>query len=348
MSGLAVRVLVVDDSAVSRKAVREILVARGAFDVVGFARDGLDALEKIVTLAPDVVTLDLVMPSLDGVGVLEALKQLPRPPEVVVVSMADEDSELGVAALSAGAFDIVKKPKTLLSERFYELAEELCLKVLAAAERRRATPVPMLEPALAELPVEPPHVAHGTRLLVIGASTGGPHALSRLLPALPGDFPVPIAVVLHMPEGYTGPFARRLNDECALEVLEAESGMAFRPGRVIVARAGMHLGFATRGSELVAELRALPLETPHRPAVDVLFESAAQELGGGVLAVVLTGMGQDGLAGGRTLRAAGGRILTEAEASCVVYGMPRSIVEAGLSNGQASIEGMAALIQRNL
>src|SRR6186713_3258329 len=194
MTQSRIRVLVVDDSAVARKFVRDILAAREDVEVVAIARDGLDALERIAELEPDVVTLDLVMPNLDGVGVLEALKARPRRPEVVVVSMAGEDSELGVAALAAGAFDVVKKPTALPTARFFELAGELCDKVLAAGRRRSRPAEPSAPPA-----AEPTFRATGTaRLVVIGASTGGPPALARLLSALPADFPVPIAIVVHM------------------------------------------------------------------------------------------------------------------------------------------------------
>jgi two-component system chemotaxis response regulator CheB len=343
-----VRIVVVDDSAVARKFVRDILAARDNFEVVAIARDGLDALERIAELEPDVVTLDLVMPNLDGVGVLEALKGRPNSPEVVVVSMSGDDSELGIAALAAGAFEVVKKPTALPTQRFFELAGELCDKVLAAAHRRARSTVKASD----EVPLSPPRVARApstVKLVVVGASTGGPQALTQLFRALPGDFPVPIAVVLHMPEGYTEAFARRLDADCALRVSEASEGLLLAPGAIVVARAGMHLSLVSPAErELVAVLGVTPLDTPHRPSVDVLFESAARVAGAGVLGVVLTGMGSDGLAGSRAIRAAGGQVLTESERSCVVYGMPRSVFEAGLSSGQATIERMATLIQGSL
>jgi two-component system chemotaxis response regulator CheB len=346
MAERPIRVLVVDDSAVARKFLRDILSAREEFEVVAIARDGLDALERINELAPDVVTLDLVMPNLDGIGVLQALKDLPQRPQVVVVSMAGEDSELGVAALAAGAFEVVQKPTALPTERFFELSGELCAKVEAAG-RRKVRPLPVAPTV--NLPLPPSRRTGTIRMVVIGASTGGPQALTQLLGALPADFSVPIAVVLHMPEGYTEAFARRLDADCALSVSEASEGLALRPGAVVVARAGIHLALAAgAGSGLVAELAVGPLDTPHRPSVDVLFQSAARMLGAGVLGVVLTGMGSDGLAGSRAIRQAGGQVLTEAEESCVVYGMPRSVVEAGLSSAEATIERMATLIQGTL
>ena len=353
MSERRVRIVVVDDSAVARKFLRDILSARDDFEVVAIARDGIDALERIAELEPDVVTLDLVMPNLDGVGVLEALKNRTNRPEVVVVSMSGDDSELGVAALAAGAFEVVKKPTALPTQRFFELSGELCEKVLAAARRRARSADPRGAAEPAEPAIPPNETDSGrastVRLVVIGASTGGPQALTQLVRALPANFPVPIAIVLHMPEGYTEAFARRLDTECALRVSEASEGLLLQPGVVVVARAGMHLGLVmARESALVAELAITPLGTPHRPSVHVLFASAARALGGRVLGVVLTGMGSDGLAGSRAIREAGGQVLTEAERSCVVYGMPRSVVEAGLSSAEAPIERMATLIQRSL
>ncbi len=344
MSAGAVRVLVVDDSAFARKVIREVLDAQEGIEVVGIARDGLDALEKISVLSPDVVTLDLVMPNLDGLGVLRALATLPNRPEVVIVSMTDMDSELGVAALQLGAFEVVTKPTALATDRLYELRDDLCAKVVAAGHRSGA----------GVSQAERPHrlqrisTASNTRLLLIGASTGGPQAITLLLHTFSEDLPVPVAVVVHMPEGYTQAFARRVNVDARLEVLEAEQGMALKPGRAIVARAGVHLGFRAGPDGWFCALDVLPLGTPHKPAVDVMFRSGAELAKEGTLGVVLTGMGNDGLAGSRVVREAGGRILTEAASSCVVYGMPRCVAEAGLSNGTAPLGSMAELILQHL
>jgi len=344
--GAPIRVLVVDDSAFARKVLREALSRAADVEVVGTARDGLDALEKIAELQPDVVTLDLVMPGLDGVGVLKSLTG-PQVPRVVVVSMADAHSELAVAAMQAGAVELVHKPTALATDRLYELADELLAKVRVAAGARPHAPWERAGEREVEARVPPRSRAAHSPLVVIGTSTGGPQALTRLLTALPADFPSPIAVALHIPPGYTQALAERLNTQCALEVLEASEGLALRPGRVVLARAGLHLKLQGRGEACVARLDLEPLHTPHRPAVDVLFESAALAWGPDVLAVVLTGMGNDGLAGATRVRAAGGRVLTEAASSCVVYGMPRSVDEAGLSNGQVPLEQMAeALLLR--
>jgi two-component system chemotaxis response regulator CheB len=334
-------VLVVDDSAFARKVLRETLSVSRELEVVGVARDGLEALEKIAELKPDVVTLDLVMPNLDGLGVLRAL-----PPEggprVVIVSISDSNSALGVEALQIGAIDLVQKPTALATDRLYELSSELVAKVIAAGGSRRR----LVAPAPAPRPLR---VTEGrVRLLVVGTSTGGPQALTRLLTALPGDLPCAVAVALHIPAGYTESLARRLDDVSALRVFEASEGAALAPGSVAIARGGAHLRVRSGGGGLTTHLDSTPTASPFCPSVDVLFESAAAALGPAVLGVVLTGMGNDGVEGARAIQRARGRTLTEAESSCVVYGMPRAVVEAELSVGQAPIEDMADKILENL
>jgi two-component system chemotaxis response regulator CheB len=348
-----IRVLVADDSAFARKVLREVLAASPRIEVVGIARDGLEALEQIEALKPDVLTLDLLMPHLDGIGVLRALPATNRP-RVVVVSISDEDSALGVEALHLGALDVVKKPTALATDRLYELGAELVAKVEAAGGARSIDPVRPLPPSAVP---SAGRGRHGIELVVIGTSTGGPQALTRLLTAFPADFPVPIAIALHIPEGYTRSLAERLDRTCQLTVAEAEDGRPLRPGQALLAPGGSHLRIARRGAELVTAVDPRILASGgdrltaaglHVPSVSLLFETAAAELGRGALAVVLTGMGDDGLEGAVKLRASGGTILTEAESSCVVYGMPRCVWEAGLAAAEAPLDGMAALITRSL
>ena len=342
-----IRVLVVDDSAFARKVLRQTLDGQPDIEVIDIARDGLEALEKIQELKPDVVTLDLVMPNLDGIGVLKALPSV-NAPCVIIVSISDVASELGVQALELGAVALVHKPTALATERLYDLSAELVAAVRSCASVRRPVVAPALEP-IESIDLEPPSPVKTTAdLIVVGASTGGPQALTRLVAALPKDFPVPVALVLHIPPEYTAPFAARLDAGSALEVVEAEEGMALVAGRVVVARGGVHLTIVEEAGSLRARLVLQPATTPHRPAVDVLFESAARATGARTLGVILTGMGDDGLSGARAIRQAGGRIITEAESSCVVYGMPRAVAEAGLSNASVAIEGVPALIRRLL
>jgi two-component system chemotaxis response regulator CheB len=348
-----IRVLIVDDSAFTRKVLREMLEKAEGVSVVGTARDGLDALDKIAELAPDVVTLDLVMPGLDGVGVLQALRR-PGAPRVLVVSASAEDSELGIEALQSGAVDLVHKPVSLATDRLYEIAAELVAKVKAAASAR---PLPLesapaaAPPASASSAVAPPPappVSGRAGLVVIGTSTGGPQALTRLLPRLPGDFPVPIAVALHIPAGYTEALARRLDGISAIRIVEASEGLELRPGVAAIAPGGVHMRLQREQGRLFARLDAEPVTALYRPSVDVLFETAAKAMGKKTLGVVLTGMGDDGYLGSRAIREAGGRVVTEAEESCVIYGMPRVVREAGLSTAEAAIDAMAALIVRQL
>jgi two-component system chemotaxis response regulator CheB len=340
-----IRVLVVDDSAYARKVIRESLESDPSFQVVGVARDGLEALEQIAQLKPDVVTLDLVMPNLDGLGVLKTLPLGGGAPRVVVVSIADEESALGIAALQAGATDVVHKPTAQATAMLYDLGDDLRAKVRGAAIARASAVLPPLGTGEAPRPIAPGSTSK--RLVLVGASTGGPQAITRLLRALPASFPAPIVVVVHMPPGYTAAFASRLDEECALRIVEASEGLVLTPGLVVIGRAGLHLRLEVQPDSVRAHLDLQPTTTAHRPSVDVMFASAAP-LGAKALAVVLTGMGDDGTEGARVLRAAGANVLTEAEASCVVYGMPRSVKEAGLSSAEAPIQEMAELVRKHV
>ncbi len=335
------RVLVVDDSAFARKVLRDVLGTSAGLEVVGTAADGLEALEKVQQLRPDVVTLDLVMPNLDGLGFLRALSDLRQQTRVVVVSISGEESDLVLEALQLGAVDFVKKPTALATDRLYELSGALVGAVRAAA-LATARPVPPRPTAPVRLP--PITSARTAEVLVIGTSTGGPHALTRLLASMPADFPIPVAIALHIPADYTEALARRLDQLCALEVVEAHDGVEVITGRVVVARGGIHLRLERDHGAVVGRLTRKPAESFYFPSVDVLFESAAQLYGAGTLGVVLTGMGDDGLAGSRAIVARGGRVLTEAESSCVVFGMPRTVREANLSTDEAPIEQMTAKI----
>jgi two-component system, chemotaxis family, protein-glutamate methylesterase/glutaminase len=343
-------VLVVDDSAFARKVLRQVLSRSGKLQVLGTAHDGLDALDRILELKPDVITLDLMMPNLDGLGVLHALKKLVGVPipRVVIVSMSDLDGDLAISALREGALDIVQKPTSLANDRLYELADELIRKVEAAATARVPSPLASgvsraSQPAPAVVTARPKH-----DLVVIGASTGGPQAVSSLLAALPADFPVPIAVVIHIPPGFSQSLAEHLDRDCQLDVVEASDGLPLRPGLAIVARAGMHLAFERSAGSFHARVGLAPEGYLHRPSLDVTLQSAAEAARGRVLGVVLTGMGSDGLEGARAAHRSGGTLLTQTEASSVVYGMPRVIWEDGIAAAEASIEDMPHLLLRHL
>lgn len=338
-----IRVLVVDDSAYVRKIVGQMLTRSPFLEVVGTARDGQEALQKVEELQPDVVTLDLMMPVMDGVAFVQA-QMARRPLPIVIVSIASESSELALAALEAGALDFLQKPTALATEKILEISDDLIQKIKAAASAAAARLRPIPAPAAAPVLPAPPS-SGAVEVVVIGISTGGPQALRSLIPRLPADCPVPIAMVLHMPVGYTELYAKRLDEISSLRVREAQEGDPLCPGTALLAPAGRHLSLL-RGSDGIvrAHLDARPFDTPHRPAADVLFRSAAEAYGGKVLGVVMTGMGSDGREGAAWIKAQGGRIFTETEESCVIYGMPRAVVEAGLSDRSVGLDRMAEAI----
>ena len=337
-----VRVLIVDDSAYVRKVIRQMLSRSPFIETVGIARDGREALESAAELKPDVIICDLIMPELDGVGFIR--EQMARHPiPIVVVSVASESGELVLAALDAGAVDFVQKPTALATDRLLEIGNDLVEKVKMAAGARPAVSRAPAAPALLPAPS-----THAVDIVVIGISTGGPQALKMLIPKLPAELAVPVGIVLHMPVGYTELYARKLNEQSALTVLESQGGELVTPGHVYLAPAGRHLTLRRNGTgQVMTHLDVRPLDASYRPSVDPLFHSAADVYGSRVLGIVMTGMGSDGREGSAWIKAKGGTVLTQSEASCVVYGMPRSIVEAGLSDGEVRLEQMAdAVLER--
>jgi two-component system chemotaxis response regulator CheB len=342
-----IRTLVIDDSAFVRKTVREMLSSSPYIEVVGVARDGVEALEMVAQLKPDVVTCDLGMPRLDGVGFVRQQMLRKRLP-IIIVSKAGEEAASALEALEAGAVDFVQKPTALATDDLLRIREELVEKVKAAAN----APVNGLPQSTQQKknPVIVP-VRHRGRvdIVVIGASTGGPQGLRALLPQFPESFPVPVVIVLHMPVGFTALYAAKLNNSCAIKVREASDGEELSPGHCLFAPAGRHLRLVKSGSDaVVARLSMHPLELLHRPSVNVLFQSAAELYGRKVLGVVMTGMGNDGREGCGWIKAKGGMVLTEAKDSCVIYGMPRAVVEAQLSDGAVPLSHLAEAIMERI
>lgn len=335
-----IRVLVVDDSAFARKVIREILSRDPEIEVVGIARDGLEALEKLAEVRADVITLDLLMPDLDGVGFLRALPK-ENAPRVIVVSASTGDSDLAIEALQAGAVDIVTKPTALPTEILYNLSGDLVAKVKAAAVAR---PSRILNGEQRESPIGLSAKLPTARIVVIGTSTGGPQALTSLFKSLPRGLPVPIAIALHIPAGYTAPLAARISKAGAISVVEAEHGMELIAGEAVIAPGGMHLQIIEKSGKFFAAVSLEPIQSIHHPSVDVLFESAAIAAGSGALALIMTGMGNDGFAGSKIIREKGGRVLAESAASCIVYGMPRCAIEGGTSNFEATLEKIPRLL----
>jgi two-component system, chemotaxis family, protein-glutamate methylesterase/glutaminase len=339
------RVVVVDDSAYVRKVMKEMLSRSPFLEVAGTARDGEDALDVVSRLNPDVVTCDLIMPGVDGVEFIR--RQMARKPvPIVIVSIAAEASERVLSGLDAGAVDFVQKPTALATDRMLDMADDVIAKVKAAA----GAPVGRLRSAsngAAAVDYKQTPLANRFDIVVIGTSTGGPQGLRALVPRLPVNFPVPVAIVLHMPIGYTAAYAQRLNEASGLTVVEASEDDEVRPGVVFIAPAGRHLTFRRDGGTVRTRLDVSPLDTAHKPSVDVLFQSAADVYGDRVLGVVMTGMGDDGRAGAAWIKARNGSILTEAEDTCIVYGMPRAVVEGGLSDASVPLDLMAdAIVER--
>jgi two-component system chemotaxis response regulator CheB len=334
---------VVDDSAFARTVLSRLLRASGHLDVAGTARDGQDALEKIAELDPDLVTLDLTMPNLDGIGVLRALAGRARP-RVIVVSISSVETDLGAEALLLGAVDLVAKPTALASDRLTELGDELVAKLVAVGA---AQAVARLAPAPAPFALPVATRISSVELVMIGTSTGGPQALTRVISALPATLRAPVAIVLHIPEGYTESLAARLDKISPLSVVEAREGLEVKPGMVVLARGGSHLRIHRRGTALRAEVGQTPV-TPFTPSVDELFTSGAHAVGAGALGVVLTGMGDDGLHGSRAISAARGSLITEDASTCVVYGMPRAVQQAGLGATSVALDRIAAEIARRV
>jgi two-component system, chemotaxis family, protein-glutamate methylesterase/glutaminase len=342
-----IRTLIVDDSAFVRKSVREMLSHNPYIEVVGAARDGLEALEMVEQLKPDVVTCDLSMPRLDGAGFVRQ-QMARRPLPILILSIANGEAAHAIEALDAGAVDFIQKPTALATDDLLRIREELADKVKAAAN----IPVKALVVAIgsaARKPAIPAREASRVEIVVIGISTGGPQALRALLPRFSTSFPVPIAVVLHMPVGFTALYASKLNELCALEVREAVDCDELRPGLCLFAQAGRHLKLArSTAGRVVSRLTMQPINHLHRPSADVLFRSAVDVYGERVLGVVMTGMGSDGREGAAWIKAKGGTVLTEAEESCIIYGMPRSVVEAGVSDAAVPLPRMAEAIMERL
>jgi two-component system chemotaxis response regulator CheB len=319
-------VLIVDDSAFVRRALQRMLEHVPDMEVVGTAGDGLEGIEQVKTLKPDVVTLDIKMPRMSG---LEALRHImaERPvPVLLLSSLTQEGADITLRGLELGAMDFVDKSNAQGSMGLGSLTEELIAKIraLAGVSHARLTPHRPTEDAI---PAEPAPHPRRVEAVAIGTSTGGPTALQAIIPRLPENLRAPILVVQHMPIGFTRSLAERLNARSLVSVHEAEDGEVVIPGKVYIAPAGRHMKVKRRGTVRVY-LDEEPRSALHRPSVDALMSAVAHAYGPRAMGVVLTGMGSDGVEGLKAIRSAGGVTLAESEESCVIYGMPKAAVEA--------------------
>jgi two-component system chemotaxis response regulator CheB len=345
-----IRVLVVDDAVVVRKLVTDVLSADPELTVAGTAPNGRIALAKLEQLAPDIVLMDIEMPEMNGLEALAALRKThPRLPVIMFSTLTQRGGAATLEALALGATDYVTKPANVgsVTEALERVRTEMIPKIKQLCRRTLFAGSPPPAPArIRPTTMVPGRDGRRVDLLVIGVSTGGPNALAALLPDLPATLPVPVLIVQHMPPLFTKLLADRLDARCPLQVREASAGDAVAPGMVYLAPGDYHMAVQPSGVSMRLRLHQGPPENFCRPAVDVLFRSAAEAYRGGVLGVVLTGMGQDGLRGSEAVRDAGGQILAQDEATSVVWGMPGFVARTGLADRVLPLDQIAPELVR--
>lgn len=349
--------LVVDDSALYRQAICNILRTEPAIEVVGVARNGVDALEQIQALDPDILTLDVEMPDMDGIEVLREMnRRKVRPKAIMVSSHTSEGAQVTTDALLEGAFDFILKPSgSNLEENRRTLRDALSEKIgtfrgsrRPGAVPRRAGHAPTAGTNALGYVQQPMVVGEHCRAVLIATSTGGPAALKEVLPRLPADLGVPVLIVQHMPARYTSALADRLDQICALTVKEARDGMRLEPGLALLAPGGRQMRLSRHAGTVLARVTDSPPENGCRPSADYMFRSASAAFDGAVLCVVLTGMGRDGFLGCEASKAGGAAILAQDEESATVYGMPKAIVDGGLADRVLPLVHMGRAITQHV
>jgi len=343
---MTIKVLIVDDSALIRSVMSEIVNSQPDMEVVATAPDPLVARELIKRHNPDVLTLDVEMPKMDGLDFLEKLMRLRPMPVLMVSSLTERGSEITMRALELGAVDFVTKPKISIQTGMREYTELIADKIRAASRARikRMAPGTLPSPQLSAL--RSPLIS-SEKLIIIGASTGGTEAIREFLMQMPSDCPG-ILIAQHMPEGFTSSFAKRLDSLCRISVSESQGNERVLPGHAYIAPGHSHLLLTRSGANYMTKIEQSPPVNRHRPSVDVLFRSAAQAAGKNAVGVILTGMGKDGAAGMLDMRTAGAHNFAQDEASCVVFGMPREAIALGAAHEVGSLQALPGMVLEHL
>lgn len=341
-----VTVLVVDDSAFMRKAIESMLAKDPEIQVIGTAANGLEAIDKVRTLKPDVVTLDIEMPRMDGLTALEKIMAENPLPVIMVSSLTTEGAEATLKALDLGAVDFIPKDKSFASFGVLKIEDDLRDKVKSFGRRKNffsrmrkpASPSGTAAPAAPLITRAAPKITSKKKLVIIGTSTGGPQSLQKVIPMLPADLGVPVVIVQHMPPNFTKSLAQRLDSLSKVTVVEAQGKEQLMPNTVYIAKGGIHLKIKKSGTGWITEASPEPTNSLHIPSVDVTAASVAEAAGRDALGVIMTGMGSDGMKGLQLLKLKGGSVIAQNEATCVVYGMPRAVVEANFHDEVVPLE----------
>ncbi len=341
-----IKVLVVDDSAFMRNTLSSMISSDAEIEVAGIARDGIEAVEKVQLLKPDIVTMDVEMPRMDGIEALRKIMESNPVPVLMVSSLTNEGAKVTLDALDIGAVDFIPKNLSDLSINIVKIKTLLIDKIKKIGKKGLnkgiiRTPLKQLQ-----MPAETQYKAHRkVSIVAIGSSTGGPKALQGIIAAMPAEFPVPVVIAQHMPPTFTGPFAERLNQLSRIEVREAQEGEPLKKGTVYIAPGRGHMGLVRKKlTETVVTVSENLGTHIYKPSVDVLMNSAVECFSGSVLGVVLTGLGNDGTEGMTSIKNKGGRTIAESEKTCVVYGMPKSVVEAGVADKVVPLDEVAGEI----
>ncbi len=351
-----INAVIIDDSAFMRKALEIMLESDPDIKVIGTARDGEEGFEKVKELRPDVVTLDIEMPRTNGLECLDMIMKEVPTPVMVVSSLSTDGAEITLDALDHGAVDFISKTQSFVAIDITKIKEDLLRKIKTVARKnsfnsqfrreialkKRAARVNNVKTQKAETMFS---IGNGIKCVTIGVSTGGPPVVQSILSALPKDFPTPIMIAQHMPKEFTNSFANRLNSLSNITVVEAKTGDKLERGVAYVGRGGKHLVIERQGVNVYTRLTNTPSDLLYFPSVDVLVSSAVDVYGSGTLGVQLTGMGKDGLLGMKELYKKGGKILTQNEETCVVYGMPKAVVDAGIATAVLSVNGITNAIK---